>query len=92
MSLAGAEAEVEAEVEAEAEGILTQISLWAITTQEMTPPIHRQAQDNQRTIQTITHALCAGVPQTYSMERETKWTRSCKPSGCIERSIADTLR
>ena len=84
--------EAEAEVEEGEEEIRTQISLWAITTQEMTPPIRRQAQDNQRTIQTITHALCAEVPQTYSMERGTKWTRSCKPSGCIEQSIADILR
>jgi hypothetical protein len=93
MSLVEEEEEVEAEVEEEeGEGIRTQISLWATTTQEMTPPIRRQAQDNQRTIQTTTRALCAEVPQTYSMGRGTKWTRSCKPSGYIEQSIADILR
>ena len=92
MSSVGEEVEVEAEAEAEEEEIRTQISLWAITTQEMTPPTRRQAQGNQRTTQTITHALCAKVPQTYSMERGIKWTRSCKPSDCIEQSTADILR
>jgi hypothetical protein len=93
MSLVEEEVEAEAveeAVEAEEE-IRTQINLWA-TTRGMMPPIRRQALDNQHTTQTIIRVLYAEVPQTYSMERGTRWTRSCKPSGCIEQSIVDTSR